>query len=164
MSITLPIEILCEISLKTPAAYFILVQTCKAIAQPIDFAMKHFVVRVEQPWASLTTMYKLPNGELHVGINESIPSGEADWIKIWHYRNQFHRDNDLPASITHGGTLEWYYHGILHRGGDKPAYITSYGFKRWYHYGIQHRYDGPALTGPDGYEEYWRHGVLMYKN
>jgi hypothetical protein len=136
----LPPEILCEIALHSPGAYFGLVQCTKLIKIDMDLAMRHFtrksrkVVGVFTEGECWFTEYKLPNGNLH---------------SIY----------DIPSSVSSYGASIWHYNGVPHRGNDMPAYTAPPHESRWYRYGILHRYNGPAVITSEGVSEHWIQGI-----
>lgn len=62
---------------------------------------------------------------LYYGSNHS-PS------KFYYYRNQLHRDNDLPAIIHHNGYKEWYKKNKLYRENELPVIEHASGAKYWH--------------------------------
>ena len=56
------------------------------------------------------------------------------------------------------GTMEYYNaEAQLHRL-DGPAVTGPNGYQAWWLNGQLHRADGPAVTGPNGYPEWWLNG------
>lgn len=82
-------------------------------------------------------------------------SGLREWRND---RNQLHRDNDLPAWVTHEDQ-RWYQYGNLHRDGDLPAWVSTHTGHRWYQHGCLHRDGGlPAVIMPNGDRGWFQHG------
>lgn len=84
-----------------------------------------------------------------------------------HLRNgKLHRDNDLPALITHsqrrGDTLAWYQDGELHRENDQPALIMPRYAQEYFWRGKLHRPSGgPAIEYDDGRRFWYWNGVIV---
>jgi hypothetical protein len=137
----LPPEILCEIALKSPGAYFGLVQCSKLIKINMDLAMRHFTEYRHDVYCKefngYYSGYALPNGDLHsIDDKPSIISKYGS--KLWHYRGKLHRDNDSPAFASSiNGVNEWYWYGVLHRDGGKPASINISGLHEYWIHGVQ---------------------------
>ncbi len=80
-----PIEILREVSKCNHVAYNILVRTCKGIAMPVEYEIKYFTRLINNEW-------RMPYGELHVGLDVTIPSIRTDDYQYWYYQGLIHSD------------------------------------------------------------------------
>jgi hypothetical protein len=182
----LPIEILKEIALATPAAYCLLTRATKQIAFNREFAMAHFTTQRlganNHSYYKETMCYQLPNGDLH-SINDLpavVYDGKKEWFhngwphrdndrpalitqdgdQYWFRYGAQHRDNDQPAIVESDGSLHWFYNGWPHRDNDQPTIIWYDGTKEWYHREKRHRKGGlPAIIRPNGIQQYYLHGV-----
>ncbi len=82
----LPIEILRHISMQGAGAYYVLVQTCKSIQQhPTDYMMKYYTtLRIQKKGIS---HWVLPNGNLHVNLNNDPTNEYNDYYNYWYHNN-----------------------------------------------------------------------------
>ncbi len=175
--IDLPIDILRLIALDCPEVYLAIVCTCKKIQYDYDYITRYFT----RPRAvGNTHVYCMPNGTLHVPLDESIPSITTSNKLLWYYNGNRHRSsrsvnsidfagNDLPATIRYYSdprdvySQKWYQHGLLHRDGDKPARVKPGNRKVWYQHGKIHRDgDKPAVKTCNRKE--WRVNGLLHRD
>jgi len=63
--------------------------------------------------------------------------------KQWHdEQGYWHREGDLPATISANGDKYWYKNGMKYRNNNLPAVEYANGSKAWYdRNGRCHRYD-----------------------
>lgn len=178
----LPIELICEIALAAPGAYYRLVQTCKLIGNSIKInVMDHFAVyrlggRKDMFWKQFA--WRLPNGLLH-SPNNSTPAlvfdfdqelsieGNGDCYEIIIVENIYMEYSTGYSDIFRELFIYaedkdefWFRCGQLHRENDLPAVIHNDGNdKYWFINGLLHRdYDQPAsfeiMFKVQGYVEY----------
>jgi hypothetical protein len=104
------------------------------------------------------TTYRLL-GKLH---HRTLPAiSDASGYQWWYRNGKFHRDNDMPASISRF-IQSWYQHGKLHRWGG-PAMICTDGYRYWYTHGVYERGHLCLFTKmnpatPQVYTLCWLHG------
>ena len=88
------------------------------------------------------------------------------FLEEWFQNGQLHRDDDLPAFISHNGSCrKWYQNGFKHRDNDSPAVIDHYGTQEWYQHGVLHRdNDLPAAISSNGTISWFQNGQLHRDN
>ncbi len=155
----LPLEILKHISMQTPRAYFALACASKQLQYPdCEYIMRYFTVNIAGYYQC---RYTLPNGMLHVGLDDKIPSAysSATRGRHWYYYGLLHSYNGRPA-FARKNVRKWYHHGKLHRDHD-AAVIRTNGTREWWQHGERHRDDDlPAITGASGFQHWYCNGVL----
>jgi len=83
-------------------------------------------------------------------------------ISYYNEKDQYHRDNGLPAVEYSNGYKAWYVDGKRHREDDLPAIEGADGYKEWRVNGKLHREGGlPAVEYADGYKAWYVNGVEM---
>lgn len=106
-------------------------------------------------------------GELHqndIGLLTPPAVIHKSGCKMWYRDGKLHRSCGLPAIVHPNGDSWWYVDGQLHRENDLPAIIrvdaNGGKRKRWFIKGKCHRRRGdlPAVTWPDGRQQWWRFG------
>jgi hypothetical protein len=174
----LPTELWHLIGQANPGAYYVLVQCCKAMAQPMDQMIERFT-RIQHITSVVNyKTYYLPNGYIH--RSNDMPAIEyEDGTLVYMQMNLVHRNNDKPSIITKSAHVGingrpaissaakdrlildakiWYKHGKIHRDNDLPAAINDQ-VSMWYQNNEKHR-DGclPAVTYMDGVRVWYIHG------
>lgn len=168
----LPIELVCEIALKDPKVYLLLVQTCRSVRTSIKIdVMKYFMSYRKGGTDDLfpdQLAWRLPNGALHSpDIDtpalvfdcklERSYSGIESCIRpcISNHSNSFYITTGkhirlFKKFIEEGledGDKFWFNCNKLHRGNDLPAITTNDSEKFWFVNNLLHRdYDRPAIT------------------
>jgi hypothetical protein len=73
--------------------------------------------------------------KLNLDIYEHNSSKDYYRILCLFY-HRFHREDDLPAVVSHTGYQAWYYNGKRHRDNNLPAIIYGDGTAEYYIDGI----------------------------
>ena len=138
---TLPIELVTIIA-TSDFELFITLLRVNTIGQrlcdwyPQMYAREKFIKTiVDKTYGDVRTYL---NDRLHSFNDLPAVHYNDDKYNAWYKYGLLHRDNDLPAVISHN-VREWRVNGKLHRDNNRPAFKDIGGTKCWYLHGRYQR-------------------------
>jgi hypothetical protein len=98
------------------------------------------------------------NGEIKYYVNSRLHRDFGPAVKKANGSQYWYRRGLLQYGLRADGTQEYFTNGVRDRANNMPA-IVGPTIMKWFRAGVLHRDDGPAVVEPNGYREWWFHGV-----